>query len=406
MSSHQPPVSRKKKKTLTKSFTAWLIVNIFLFVLINSSWIKSFMEDEDSSLLRTAMPAQTEPVVYPACTQEQRSKIMSQLLPSKCNDKYPAYFQLCSFTQATKCPNSTWYDSNFDFLRKRLKEENTSFVGVYVGCNKGYDAINTLRMGTGNKKYTKEEWRGQMKGAHKGVCAQDQLPDVPFGEESLVIDGTVHCIEPMPKTAQSLKASAKNLGWDDELLVKETAISNTNGLIYFPHSDNKGVENMGIANCEKFANQDSQKFEEYCREVSVMTLDNYIENEATKKDEGRIHLLSIDVEGYDFDVMKAGTRTLARTEYLEFEYNWMGSWGKQRLLDATKMLDDLGFTCYWAGEDRLWRLDDSCWLDHYHHHGWSNVACVNRELNREVARNMEKTFYKTLEETNVSYGSL
>ena len=119
-----------------------------------------------------------------------------------------------------------------------------------------------------------------------------------------------------------------------------------------------------------------------------------------KKDAGTIHFLSIDVEGFDFNVMKGGTRTLARTEYLEFEYHYVGNWAKQSLQDAIKMLDDLGFTCYWAGKDKLWRLDDSCWLDHYNFHTWSNVACVNRKLNRQLAMNMENTFLKTLAEKN------
>lgn len=390
MNSHQPPVASQKKKKSSK-FKVFLTAIFLVYVSGYTSLVKK--------LHVKVIPVQTEPVVYKACTPEQRSKIMTQLLPDKCNEKeYPPHLQKCSFTQATKCPDSTWYDSNFDLLRQRLKRESSSFVGVYVGCNKGYDAVNTLRMGTGNKKYRRKDWRGQMKGAHKGVCNQENLPDSPLNEDSVVIDGAVHCIEPMPQTAGALKTSAKNLGWDDELLVTETAVSNTIGVTYFPHSDNKGIENIGINNCKGN--------EKNCKKVSVMTLDHYFENEAVKKDEGRIHLLSIDVEGYDFDVMKGGTQTLARTEYLEFEYNWMGSWGKQLLIDATKMLDDLGFTCYWAGVDRLWRLDDSCWLDHYNQHGWSNVACVNRELNRKVAQNMESTFYKTLEEENVSYVKL
>ena len=112
--------------------------------------------------------------------------------------------------------------------------------------------------------------------------------------------------------------------------------------------------------------------------------------------------------GWDFEVLLGGKRSLLpRVQYLEFEYNWVRHWVKQPLSAIIEYLDgEFGFTCYWAGEDRLWRLDDSCWLDHYNQHGWSNVACVNRELNRKVAQNMESTFYKTLEEENVSYVKL
>ena len=83
---------------------------------------------------------------------------------------------------------------------------------------------------------------------------------------------------------------------------------------------------------------------------------------------------------------------------MEFEYNWMGSWAKQNLLDAVKMLDGIGFTCYWAGNGKAWRIDESCWLDHFSWHAWSNVACVNRLINAQIAVNMEDTFIKTLRE--------
>ena len=404
---HILPKERRKSKKIKPLFVVTVVCGSF-YVLISNS-LKLFGGEKNEKEVKTSLgslttPAQIKPIDYPACTDEQRAKIMSQLRPNRCNDKFPGYLQQCSFTLATKCPDSTWYDSNFELLRQRIKNENSSFVGVYVGCNKGYDAVNALRMGTGNPKYNKKDWRLQMKGAHDGVCAQDIIEDVPLSSNNHVIDGVVHCIEPMPQTAKSLTSAAKNLSWEQNLLVKEIAMSNTTGEIYFGVSNKTGVENRGIGNCDEYGRQfmSEERFEEECDKVSVTTLDHYMENLTTKKDEGRIHLLSIDVEGYDFNVMKGGRETLRRTEYLEFEYNWMGAWASQKLVDATKMLDEIGFTCYFAGVDNLWRLDDSCWLDHYSCRGWSNVACVNRELNKDVAQNMEDTFYKTLKK-NVWY---
>ena len=327
----------------------------------------------------------------PACTSEQRSTITSHL----CRNRNRC--GIAPLNRATRCPNPTWYDSYYEILRKRLKEERASFFGMYIGCNKGYDAVNTLRLGTGKKKYNKSEWRGQMSGGGNGVCGQANGSEIPLEEESEVIDGTVHCIEALPVNAEALRNSVKNLGWDDELLVKGIAMSDTNGEIYFPNKNDMGAEGFSIADCEKLG---SSKFQEAnCTNVSVTTLDSFMEN-TQKKDADTIHFLSIDVEGFDFDVMKGGTQTLARTEYLEFEYHSVGHWAKQSLQDAIKMLDGLGFTCYWAGVDKLWRLEDSCWLDHYHIHVWSNVACVNRKLNKQLAINMENTFLKTLAEKN------
>jgi len=347
-----------------------------------------------------------------SCTSEQRKKIMMQLTPDKCHSLYAPYKQKCSLTQATKCPDATWVDSYYVALdRKERKARNKSddFVAVYVGCNKGYDAVNTLRMGTGNAKYNKEVWHDQLQETYHSVCKQDGTEEFPINKVE-VVDGTVHCIEPMPTTFGSLKSSSEKLGWENEFVVSQAAISKSNGEAYFQSVDNVGQENIGLQNCEELKRHDPEGFKENCVKVNVYTLDHYMENIAAvnnneKKDreqQGTIELLSIDVEGFDFDVLLGGKRTISRTEYLEFEYNWMGSWSEQKLMDAIKMLDDFGFICYWAGQDKLWRIDESCWLDHYDWHVWSNVACANRDLNSIVAKKMEDIFQNTLKE-EISY---
>jgi len=248
-----------------------------------------------------------------------------------------------------------------------------------------------------------------MNATHASVCNQNeafefQLQEGDDDEEELVtFDGTVHCIEPISITANRLKNSAKNLRWDDKLLVTEAAISKEVGVQYFPKLTVAGVENKGLDECKNLKKSDPDAFKESCDEVPLYSLDHYMENVAEKKDDGRVHLLSIDVEGYDFDVLLGANHTLTRTEYLEFEYNWMGSWSTQNLIDAVNMLDELGFTCYWAGVGRAWRIDESCWLDHFSWHSWSNVACANRLINAKVAKNMEETFIKTLEEEGITY---
>jgi len=114
-----------------------------------------------------------------------------------------------------------------------------------------------------------------------------------------------------------------------------------------------------------------------------------------------INLLSIDVEGFDMDVLLGGVdNTLHRVQYLEFEYNWMGSWSEQKLSNLIQLLDkEFSFTCYWPGfNNSIWRIT-GCWLDHYELHYWSNVACVSRKMAeaREISESMEKLFLDTLE---------
>ena len=135
-----------------------------------------------------------------------------------------------------------------------------------------------------------------------------------------------------------------------------------------------------------------------CKEVKTITIDRYLKKHIDRRDTKkgrRIPFLSIDIEGYDFSGMKAGRKTLQRTDYLEFEYHVAGDWGKQKLEDAVNMLKGHGFVCYWAGVNKLWRITD-CWMDRFEHHGWSNVACVNPKYQPALARKMEDVFTDTL----------
>ena len=220
-------------------------------------------------------------------------------------------------------------------------------------------------------------------------------------DHASTIDGSVYCIEAIPVTADKLTASAQTLGWDQSFLVTKAVISNTLGDVYFRSEDSVGIEHLGIDNCEKLKSN-PEEFNRICRKVDVYTLDNFMHNIA-KKSDAVIDILSIDVEGYDFYVILGGKATIGKAKYLEFEYNWMGSWQDQKLMDAIDLLDNLHFTCYRAGDERLWRIDQSCWMEHYSWHVLSNIACANRILFPEVAKRMESTFQTTLKDKSLKY---
>jgi hypothetical protein len=62
------------------------------------------------------------------------------------------------------------------------------------------------------------------------------------------------------------------------------------------------------------------------------------------------------------------------------------------LKSAISYLDDIGFTCYFPGQQgELWRITD-CWQDHYSGIFWSNVACVHRDLAPALFQRMEQIF--------------
>jgi len=343
----------------------------------------------------------------PNCTSEQLS-IMKQQLPSdKCNEKTPPYFQKCSFLKATKCPKATWIDNYYNSIHEhaeKYQKSTSHFNAVYIGCNKGFDAVNAIRMGTANTKYNKKVWGNQMGETHGSVCNQNQVEDYGLNPSWDVLDGTVHCIEPMPPTVERLKLSAEQLGWTESFLVTGGAISKEIGEEYFQVEFDVGAENKGLDSCTRLNATYPDLFKERCIKVPVYSLDAYMNNIVKNGANGdTINLLSIDVEGFDFDVLLGGSETLQKTEYLEFEYNWMGSWANQKLIDAVKMLDNFSFTCYWAGSDMLWRIDESCWLDHFSWHAWSNIACVNRKLAVELTASMEETFINTLKQ-DITFG--
>ena len=333
------------------------------------------------------------------CTRADLLKIRSHLDPSTCLG--PPYLQKCSITQATKCPDpGNWLEEYYTELQQEYitatvagNDDDEPFVGLSVGCNKGFDALNTLRMGTFNSKLSKTAWGRSMNPdgkLHGSVCGQNVVPPFEVHDDVKKIrKGEVHCFEPMPSTYKQLNHSAKDLGYDQYgFKVVHGAVSKEEGKALFFSDATPGVENQGLSNC--------QRSPEACEEVDVLSLNTY--SRKNLGGDGPIHILQIDVEGYDGDVLLgAGKEVLERVEYLEFEYNWMGSWKEQHLYDIVQMLDETNFTCYWAGVQRLWRITN-CWMLFYDIHTWSNVACVNRERVPRLATKMEAVFQETLKE--------
>ena len=136
---------------------------------------------------------------------------------------------------------------------------------------------------------------------------------------------------------------------------------------------------------------------EKCRPVTVYSLKDFIHQQV--KSQERINILSIDVEGFDCDVLDgASNQVLSRVEYIEFEYNYMGSWANTHLYDLIQTLNSISFTCYWAGVGLLWRITN-CWQSYFDLKIWSNIACVNRELVPDLADIMEKKFQTSLNAT-------
>jgi FkbM family methyltransferase len=315
-----------------------------------------------------------------ACSQEQIDTINNTL--GQPNADQIMYL--------TNCPESNWIDNYYRTKLGRVDSEGQSFLGINIGCNKGYDAVKIARMGTGNFKFNTRAWREAMSSsgvADAGACGQaTKVSDSEEGSSKYFIQGEVHCVEPLPSTVRALKNSSQVLGYEEEgLVITQAAISSSDGIAFFPNPP-PGNELGNLAACEVS--------KVGCSEVPMYSLETYVET-YVQNQQGPINVLSIDVEGFDFDVLFGAGSVLDRTEYLEFEYHIFGTWKNYHITDAVRLLDGKGFTCYWAGREKLWRITNCYINDLYSWHNWSNMACVHRSQ-VELADIMENIFTETV----------
>lgn len=337
-----------------------------------------------------------------SCTASELTTIQTQLPPDRC---FGIRTKTCSIREATKCPIEHWLTN---YLASR---DSDFFLGLSIGCNKGDDAIDTARMASFNTTYDHTKWLNALAPeltSAKFACgkASDHFVASNANIHHKVRTIEMHCVEPMPQTAESLHDAASQLGLDTEhqFIITQAAVGLSTGTALFPEASQRlfgsaktlaGAEDQSLASCEK-----NRKG---CAEVPVYSMDDYVDKFVQAKD-SPIHMLAIDVEGYDFDAMMGGQNTLSRTEYLEFEYNGIGNWIQQNLKDAIDMLDAKHeFTCYWTGNNKLWRIT-GCWQDYYgKFHDWSNIACVHRSKSKVLGEIMEQTFQDTLESMDPPY---
>jgi FkbM family methyltransferase len=352
-----------------------------------------------------------DPVFPPKCTTRDFNTIRYQLPIDDClrlQMKKPV-MNACSTSYATRCPDAIWFAEQYDTSRilTAAKEESPvskAPVAIYVGCNKAMDAVSTLRLISQDSRYSRGLWRDTLydgQQVYPGVCQQDNAEDRPMNFLSEATthgqappqsqDAVVHCIEAMPSTANSLLNTSLQLGWQNNLVVTNAAMAKTDGVALFPNvEDTIGAETFGLGDC------DIPKYKHLCKEVPVSRLDTFTAKNVPG--DTYIEFLSIDAEGYDFDVISGGLDTLKRSKYLEFEFHWVGSWKHYNLSTAIDLLKDAGFVCYWAGgHGHVWRITD-CWLDYFNIHAWSNVACVNLGIpsTAPLAARMESLFQETM----------
>jgi len=112
--------------------------------------------------------------------------------------------------------------------------------------------------------------------------------------------------------------------------------------------------------------------------VPTWTVDDLVRN--WTGDKSLIDYLEIDTEGHDPIVLK-GARQMLKTglvRILRYEYHSIGAWKSYSLQHITSSLDRDGYECYYAGQNRVWRLTGCLDATFESRKTFANVVCVLR----------------------------
>jgi FkbM family methyltransferase len=261
-----------------------------------------------------------------SCTAQQMERIYQRLpdYDDFCRTGKQPWLNNCPISIITGCPETTWLDEYYASMS--FSTMDRKFLAINVGCNKGYDAIHFLKMGTLNPIFSKKTWSEAMpKDAMGPNCNQNVESDILSSANVSPTDANevhdsilVYCIEPMPSTFLALYNASNITGWGENLKVIHAAINNeepSSLLFPKPSIDNLGYEKHTIGT-------GCSEIDEGCVPVETKRLDDLMRDENLQGQ--RVQILLIDVEGYDFEVLLGGNATLQNTEYVEFEFNWRG----------------------------------------------------------------------------------
>ena len=312
-----------------------------------------------------------------AVAAAKRAPIVHPTHALPCSDEAVAAIVAARPIANSNCPDtSKWV--------QHVVQQESRFVGrrqgapddinvVSVGCNKGDDLIRQMQMWTLSNAYDVASFRNatQTHGMQFArACAsqpysQDNAASEPTGIQEARVFG--YCIEPMPTTFVAVDKAIDDLGLASQVRAFRYAVSSRPGQTWFPANAPAGYEAQVM---DSGSGPHDGKVA-----TDVVTIDYFAETHRMKE----IHTLSIDTEGNDARVLIGAVNTLPSVRLLEFEYHHVGHWTTADLQDTVDYLDNLGFTCFWAGNaGQLWRLTN-CWHDSYYaERSWSNVVCCNR----------------------------
>ena len=152
-----------------------------------------------------------------------------------------------------------------------------------------------------------------------------------------VPDAKIHAFEPHPKTFSHL---AKQVGKDSNVILVQSAIGSSIGTLSLHGSPDQNASQHSTLYPQVLSDQLGYKTIESI-DVPTTTLDEY----TSKNNIDRIHLLKIDTEGHEFDVL-IGARKLfenSKIDLVQFEFNEMNIISRRYLKDFFELLPHYNF---------------------------------------------------------------
>ena len=303
----------------------------------------------------TLAPVSATAVTIEQCSADQLKKIETQI-PTNSNCFHSPYTNSCPITIETDCPDPSWLNEYY-----ASNNDGNAFVAIDVGCGTALNAIKILRMGTNDETIDIPAWEKAVKDfGGELYCGNYQMTNAAG---KIKREGTVHCIDPLPNTFDAVsKAIVATKYGEKGLKMYQLSITDKQGWHDFPLVDTGTDYHQGASVANKDAGPgacshlDEASRKEKCKPVEETTLDAFTEK--NQPGTGNINFLLSEASSFDFEVLMGGKTALKRVEYVEFGFNWKGTWrdpGKS-VTSAVQMLNELGFTCYWAGKKKLWRI--------------------------------------------------
>lgn len=166
-----------------------------------------------------------------------------------------------------------------------------------------------------------------------------------LASRGVVHEAELFAFEPVPATASTLRARLPmNEAW---VHIEEVAMSSQPGSSQiFISAPNAGTNSLHAATAQGA----------HTLEIALDTVANFCEGRAVR----HIHLLKVDTEGHDMEVLRGAKPLLqeGRISLLQFEYNHRWVFSRNFLLDAFKLIEGMPYRLAKLQGDGLLLLRD------------------------------------------------